>query len=457
MADRIPGALHLGVVLAMAFAMAPPLLAEPAFPGAVGYGQDATGWRGGRIVAVTTLDDEGPGSLRACAEAEEARVCVFRVAGTITVSRPIRVRSHAYLAGQTAPAGGVQVRLDGTKTPLIVKNAEDVVIRFLKIRPGPSAEPDSATDAVTIENSRHVYLDHLSLAFATDELFNVHASDGLTSDITLANSLLAFSLDHSTHPDGRHSKGALICSYDGDATGCGRITLWRNLFAHNRDRNPDVKASGTGPVEIVNNVFYDPISQFGEYYNLMGDTRILHVGNVTMPGPSTIDDTPPAVEIFLLDEDHPIQITEHDNLAFADPPCRDDTAGVVLGPEAQRLASDQTEASLGLPVEPATRVLDSLLGSVGDVLHRDELDERAIDDVRFCGGRVIDSPDEAGGWPEVEQSTGPQDSDGDGLPDDWEEARADLDPNEADDPWAIDAARGLSRIETYLATLAGDI
>ena len=109
MPDFVAVALRRGLAaLVVALASSVSLAAQPAFPGAVGYGRDATGWRGGRIIAVTTLDDEGPGSLRACAEAEGPRICIFRIAGTIVVSRPIFVESHVYIAGQTAP-GGISV------------------------------------------------------------------------------------------------------------------------------------------------------------------------------------------------------------------------------------------------------------------------------------------------------------------------------------------------------------
>lgn len=122
----------------------------------------------------------------------------------------------------------------------------------------------------------------------------------MASDITLADSILAYSLDRSNHPDGKHSKGALICSDTGEPSEneCGRISLIRNLFAHHRDRNPDVKATSLGPVEIVNNIFYNPISQFGEFYDLLGDARIAYVGNLALAGPSTNDRAAAAVELF---------------------------------------------------------------------------------------------------------------------------------------------------------------
>jgi hypothetical protein len=96
-----------------------------------------------------------------------------------------------------------------------------------------------------------VILDHLSLQYATDELLDIGALRGSSFDITMQDSLLAWGLDRTNHAKGKHSKGALICAMSSKGD-CGRITLLRNLFAHNRDRNPDVKGTSIGPVEIVN-------------------------------------------------------------------------------------------------------------------------------------------------------------------------------------------------------------
>jgi hypothetical protein len=64
--------------------------------------------------------------------------------------------------------------------------------------------------------------------------------------------------------------------------------------------------------------------------------------------------------------------------------------------------------------------------------------------------------EQAGGWPEIAVETR-RDSDADGLPDDWERSRPELDPAQGDDVWATDTKTGLSFIEAYLAEAAGDL
>ncbi|MEQ8219811.1 MAG: Ig-like domain-containing protein, partial [Arenibacter sp.] len=82
-----------------------------AFPGAEGFGQYATGGRGGKVLFVTNLNNSGSGSLREALEASGPRTVIFRVGGTINLSSGIVIKNpNLTIAGQTAPGGGILIK-----------------------------------------------------------------------------------------------------------------------------------------------------------------------------------------------------------------------------------------------------------------------------------------------------------------------------------------------------------
>lgn len=432
---------------------------KSAFPGAFGYGANATGWRNGEVIYVSTLDDTGPGSLRDCVERDAPRICVFSVSGTIELDSELKIGPDVYIAGQTAPGQGIQLRLrDGFRSPVLIKNSNDVVIRFLKVRPGAAERQTPSVDAITIENSKRVYIDHLSLMFATDELLNVHVSGGVSGDITVANSILAFGLEDANHPNGRHSKGALICSHEGNENQCGRITLARNLFAHNRDRNPDLKGTDLGPIELINNVFYNFGSQNGEFYDFLGNLGVNYIGNVSIAGPDSRKPPPAMIETITSDGETAISVFADDNRVMT---CPGGETQNVLNLTAETTVLDAPSGEIVSPVRPSSETLEMVLASVGDQIDTrrapDAIDQMVIFHVKTCDGRIIDQVDDIGGWTEIESLNAESDRDGDGLPDDWERRRPWLDPDNPDDAQANMPASGYSNIEFYLASRAGDI
>ena len=109
-----------------------PLLA---FPGAVGYGKDTIGGRGGQVIHVTSLDDSGPGTLREALATEGPRTIIFRVSGTIALDSTIRIEhSNVTIAGQSAPGGDRPAPQRG----LGLRHAADRRHRFGGHRPPPS-------------------------------------------------------------------------------------------------------------------------------------------------------------------------------------------------------------------------------------------------------------------------------------------------------------------------------
>ncbi|MBD3267995.1 DUF1961 family protein, partial [bacterium] len=136
----------------------------PAFPGAQGFGSDTPGGRGGRVIAVTSLEAEGPGSFREACEADGPRIVIFRVGGTIAIENKIVIQNpFITIAGQTAPGDGICIR--GAALQIAT---HDVIVRGLRIRigDGPGPEPGNR-DALAIANRStqpyNIIIDHCSL------------------------------------------------------------------------------------------------------------------------------------------------------------------------------------------------------------------------------------------------------------------------------------------------------
>jgi len=85
-------------------------------------------------------------------------------------------------------------------------------------------------------------------------------------------------------------------------------------------------------------------------------------------------------------------------------------------------------------------------------LVRDAVDERLINDFKQRKGKLINSQEEVGGWPMLRSLPAPIDTDGDGMPDDWEVANG-LDPKNAADGAMVDNKSGYTQLEIYLANL----
>ncbi len=112
-----------------------------AFPGAEGYGRFANGGRGGQVVYVTNLNDDGEGSFRqAATNGDGPRTILFDVSGIITLESRLVGDKNVTIAGQTAPGKGVCFK----KAPIGLNH--DNICRFVRLRLGEGETADGLPD-----------------------------------------------------------------------------------------------------------------------------------------------------------------------------------------------------------------------------------------------------------------------------------------------------------------------
>ncbi|MEZ4904093.1 MAG: hypothetical protein R2822_21265 [Spirosomataceae bacterium] len=140
-----------------------------AFPGAEGGGAYTFGGRGGKVYVVTSLADNGPGTLREACEQGGARTIVFNVAGIIRLKTPLIIRApYITIAGQTAPGDGVCVAGES-----VWINTHDVVIRYMRFRRGETfvGRRDDSIGGNPIGN---ILIDHVSASWGLDENMSMY-------------------------------------------------------------------------------------------------------------------------------------------------------------------------------------------------------------------------------------------------------------------------------------------
>lgn len=388
---------------------------EPAFPGAEGFGAFSRGGKGGRIYSVTTLEDyhpgrgardavtrDGsgevilpaqaavskeppiPGSLREAVEAEGPRTVVFAVAGTIELKAPLVIRNpYITITGHTAPAGGICLKNYG----VVVSDTHDVIIRYLRIRPGDSMR--EAVDGLSIGGSRNVIVDHCSTSWALDE--NLSVSGAGSTAITVQWCIISESLHDSWHPKGPHGMGSLLRTD-------GEVSFHHNLFAHNNARSPRPGTYGELPglrLDFRNNVIYNWGAIAG--YTADDPATLNYVANYIKPGPSVKGERRTAFRIG----GETTRIYAKDNVLV--------DGDAVMTDDWAMIARESPDHVLPLPVptpdmttQTAQDAYEAVLEGAGATKpRRDAVDARIVEDVRQGRGAIINSQEEVGGWPDL--------------------------------------------------------
>ena len=390
----------------------------PAFPGAEGAAKYVTGGRGGDIYKVTNLNDSGAGSLRFGIQnaPTSGRTIVFDVAGTIHLNSSLDFngRSNITVAGQTAPGGGIT--LSGRS--LRINNADNVVVQFLRIRPGAAA---SNADGLWVQASTNIMVDHVTTAWSTDESLSVtHNSDIVTVQwSTMFQGLLG------------HSFGSLIND--------GRYTFHHNLYAHNRSRNPRAQDERSDlTLDWVNNVIYNPGDRFG--YSGSDKYDMNMVGNYGIKGPDSQNSTPANYMMRTTGSSQARFFVDGNYMDIV----RDSYVnGVNLeGTNLFHPSDSQGQSDTNLmsgrfdgggvlhevTTHTAERAYIHALTRTGAVNYRDAHDRDMIRSIINQQPGHISHESEWGASPVLPVGTPKVDSSGDGIPDDWAIARG-LDPN----------------------------
>ena len=424
----------------------------PAFPGAEGFGAYASGGRGGKVIEVTNLKDDGPGSLRAAIHETGPRTIVFRVSGIIELESPLRIRNGGLtIAGQTAPGDGICIKNYETKV-----DADNVIIRFMRFRMGD--EKKYQGDALGGRRVKNVIIDHCSMSWSIDETTSFYENDSTT----IQWCIISESLHNSFHKKGPHGYGGIW--------GGRGASFHHNLFAHHTIRNPRF-ASGKFPDGYESDLVdfrYNVIYNWGDLSIYGGEKRRHNiVDNYFKPGPATIEG--PVQHKIILPYYPYGKFFIDNNFMYGFPLATEDNwaYGVWKISEEHKAEMRQEEPYPVAPISHSTaeKAYEEVIAKAGAILpRRDPIDQRIIKEVisgtatygtifRGGGKGIIDSQKDVGGWPEYKTYNVPVDSDKDGMPDTWEISQG-LNPNDPEDRNHIAKGEIYTNLERYLNSLA---
>ncbi len=454
----------------------------PAFPGAEGVGAMARGGRGGRAVYVTNLfdydwdEDPIPGSFRWAVEKEVGpRFVIFAVGGTIPLTRRVQMKgengSYITIAGQTSPGDGIQFQYHG----LCVRDgAHDVVIRYLRIRPGFTSWEEWDKDCLNVQGTTEapahdVIIDHCTLEWSIDENANVW---GDVQRVTFQWCILAEGSEFG-HVEGPHSDGFLAGGmYSRDVD--DYLTIHHCLIASNRVRNPRLATCGAVS-HLINNFICNIKSTEMQIYRKGADEpspRVNIIGNVIERTPAWAGDLRyRQINVYGFTNDSGVVVPVDDasifvqgNIALPDYKTDPDADDWVLVRDMQGSLQDQDldpakrrwtpwhdESVVPVTVDSALSVKELVLEHAGATYpRRDAVDMRIIQEARDGTGQPgFGTFEDHENWPMLRSGPALPDTDGDGMPDAWEVAQG-LDPANPSDGPADAGNNGYTNLETYL-------
>lgn len=422
----------------------------PAFPGAEGYGRFVTGGRGGSVYTVTNLCDSvtkpPEGSLRWALNKPGPKTIVFAVSGTIELKRGLSItKGDVTIAGQTAPGDGICISGE-----TVTIGASNVIIRHLRFRCGNETPGEDPKDAISSVRQKNIIVDHCSMSWSVDETASFYDIENLT----LQWCIISESLYDAGHPKGEHG-------YGGIWGGMG-ATFHHNLIASHTSRLPRFCGGRYHPetwekelVDFRNNVIFN-WGFNSSYGGEMGRQNMIN--NYYKPGPATKKSVLNRI----------LEPFDTLGLWYLSGNYLDGNSGVtsdnwkgVTGvfSRASGIRSASPFPFAPVITESAECAYRSVLRNAGATLpRRDSIDERIISetlsgrcaygDSYGAGTGIIDSQNSVGGWPLLKTYGVRPDTDGDGMPDDWEKMNG-LNPADPSDRNTL-APSGYTMLEEYI-------
>lgn len=465
--------------------------AQPAFPGAEGFGMYTTGGRSGNVYHVTTLEDNtDKGSFRWANSQSGPRTIVFDISGTIHLKSALRIAENTTVAGQTAPGDGICF----ADYPVTMNS--NVIMRFVRFRLGNVYVANHEGDGLGSMDANNIIVDHCSVSWSIDECISVYGGKNLTVQWSIG----AQSLVNAGHSKGAHG-------YGGNWGGSG-CTYHHNLLAHHTSRVPRLgPRPGTQTderLDMRNNVFYNwagngcyggegmNVNIVNNYYKVGPATetrntgiqqRIASIGirtsEYTGHGTGTVNSWDKMWHVWGKYYVNGNVNSKYDNVT------KDNwTYGIynqIDNSKVDNTFTQETKDTMKItspvafyPVttQTAEDAYNKVLQYSGASLHRDALDDIIISDTKngtatFTGsdnasGFVNTQNDVASGisgtdspWPALNSTAALTDTDGDGMPDSWETTNG-LNPNNASDGKTTNDD-GYTNLEHYINSIVQGI
>jgi hypothetical protein len=447
----------------------------PAFPGAEGFGANASGGRGGQVIYVTNTNLTGPGSFHEALNTPGAKYILFQCSGVIDGAVDIPVGSHDItIAGQTSPHGIIVRGLRCYEE--FGPSGTNFIIRHIRSRAGNTTyyptSNEVTSDGFTLGGVHNAIVDHCSAGHQEDEAFDISRS----SSISVQNCLFGETLG------GHGYLGGMLTNYNLSTSRLDSLSIHHNIWNRIGGRFPEFSCESAdcdghrmhaevsnnlfyhhgattsytgsltqgsgGPftyyidVNFVNNYCYDPVS----YTNAMFEHGFLDIavnnlytsGNMMNLYPSNSD-----YDLFYCCNDFPTNIPNTDMGVANQLAARHNFPSINYTPTTELLNYMSTNAG-AFPRDPMdTRLMNHVANLTFDPLNWDTTSTTDALNIPFSTADF------------------PTDSDLDGMPDYWELNQG-LNPGVQDHngtnlSMSITGINGYTNLDCYLNCLADAI